>query len=95
VRRIASASALFSEGGGAQIGVMVMRDRPQALFQPRMHPKRTAVEIVSALEAGLKKSGEKSGLAARFSVLVLLMAWVDSPSTGATRPVKPGQNREC
>jgi hypothetical protein len=41
---------------------MVMRDRPQALFQPRMHPKRTAVEIVSALEAGLKKSGEKSGL---------------------------------
>jgi hypothetical protein len=28
-----------------------------------MHPKRTAVEIVSALEAGLKKSGEKSGLA--------------------------------
>jgi len=43
---------------------MVMRDRPQALFQPRMHPKRTAVEIVSALEAGLKKSGEKSGLEA-------------------------------
>jgi hypothetical protein len=37
-----------------------------------MHPKRTAVEIVSALEAGLKKSGEKSGPVVR---LTSVPAW--------------------
>ena len=37
VCRIASASALFSGGGAAENGAMVMSDRPQALFRPRMH----------------------------------------------------------
>ncbi len=39
---------------------MVMSDRPQALFQPPMHPQGIAVEIVSAPEAGLKKVVRKA-----------------------------------
>jgi len=40
---------------------MVMSDRPQALFQPRTHPQGTTVEMVSVLEAGLKKVVRKAG----------------------------------
>jgi hypothetical protein len=40
---------------------MVMSDRPQALFQPRMHSQGATVEMVSVLEASLKKVVRKAG----------------------------------
>jgi hypothetical protein len=61
VCRISSRSALFSGGGGAENGAMVTSSCPQALFRLRQHPRGTAVEIRSVLEAGPKKLVRKPG----------------------------------